>query len=81
MMKIIFYGRLAEEIGRELDEPAFDGRSIADVRQQLAAAFPTAAETLLSKRSRAAVGNTLVPENRPVSPEDTIEFLPPVSGG
>ena len=77
-MRILFYGRLAEAIGSEV-ELAGAGCRVAEVRQRLAAAYPQAAEAC--GRARVCIGDTIVSEHSRVDPDDTVEFLPPVSGG
>lgn len=80
-MKIMFYGRLAEAIGPELelDQPATC--SVAEIRQRLAAQYPAVAATLESRRAFACVGGSMVRDDFVVQPTSEIEFLPPVSGG
>lgn len=78
-MKVQFYGRLAETIGGQLDIPG--GCSVAELREALIRDHPAAEQTLRSSRSRACVGDTMVPDDFAVAPDATVEFLPPVSGG
>lgn len=80
-MKVLFYGRLAEAIGPELEVGASPGSSVADVRERLAAEHPDAAGVLRSKRALSFVGERLVRDNYRLAAGDTLEFLPPVSGG
>ena len=80
-MKLRFYGRLADAIGREIELDVLDGSSVANLRERLAADHPGAADVIRSSRSRAFVGDALVPDDFRVEPTQTIEFLPPVSGG
>ena len=80
-MKILFYGRLAEIMGREVDLPASPSCSIAQLRERIAAENPDAAEPLLNKRVRACIGDSIVTENRLVGHGEQVEFFPPVSGG
>jgi len=80
-VKILFYGRLADAIGRELEVKASDGCTVAELRQTLAASHPEAAETLASRRARACVGDFVVAEDYVLAAADQVEFLPPVSGG
>ena len=80
-MKIIFYGKLAGELGRELDI-ALDGPcTICGLRERVIAAFPSAAQLLSDERVRACVGSQIVPGAYSVEPTDEVEFLAPVSGG
>lgn len=79
-MKIIFYGRLAEAIGHEVELDAPDGCTVAELRERLAAEHPEAADRLASRRARACIDDTLVGEDAVVAGRP-LEFLPPVSGG
>ena len=78
-MKILFYGRLADAIDRQIELDAPDGCSVADIRRRLAASYPDAAATL--DRSRACVGSALVADSHAIAADEAVEFLPPVSGG
>jgi len=80
-LKVLFYGRLAEAIGPELEVVVSPGSSVADVRETLAAQHPDAAAVLRHKRSLSFVGDRLVRDDYRLVATDTIEFLPPVSGG
>ena len=80
-MKVLFYGRLADVFGRELELAAPSDCSIAELRSQVAAKRPNAAEALQNMRVRACIGDSIVPEDRTVAPGDVVEFFPPVSGG
>ena len=80
-MKITLYGYLAQMIAPEL-ELAWPGpSSIADLRAELAEAYPAAAGALTRGVVRACVDGALVPEDFLVRDVDLDEFLPPVSGG
>lgn len=80
-MKILFYGRLAESIGRELELQMAAGCSVAELRRKLELNFPEAGATLANRRSRACVGDALVHDDYVLRSGDTVGFLPPVSGG
>jgi sulfur-carrier protein len=80
-VKVLFYGRLAEAIGPELEMEAPTGCSVAELRDRLAAEHPQAEQILRSKRARACVDGTLVNDEYVPGAADTLEFLPPVSGG
>jgi sulfur-carrier protein len=80
-LKIMFYGRLADAIGPELDFRAAAGCSVTELRDQLLAEHPEIGEALRSKRAKTFVGDTLVPDDYRLAPGDTVQFLPPVSGG
>lgn len=80
-MKILFYGRLAEALGSEIDLPVDRPCSIAELRSRIAQCRPEAAEPLRSGRVRACIGDSIVNEDQLVTPGSRVEFLPPVSGG
>lgn len=74
-MKVLFYGPLAELLGPEMD---LEGRSADEIRDGIARAHPAAAKAL--NRSKIFASGEMVRDNQPLL-VDTIEFLPPVSGG
>lgn len=80
-MKVLFHGRLAEAIGRELDVTTSSGSSVAEVRDRILAEHPQARDMLQSGRGLTCVGDRLVREDYCLAAGDTLEFLPPVSGG
>lgn len=77
-MRIRFYGRLADAIAPEI-ELAAAGWSVGDLRSRVAADFP-AAETMLC-RSRACVAGRMVGDEHCIDDVESVDFLPPVSGG
>lgn len=80
-MKIFFYGKLADSVGKEI-EIAGDGvSSIGSLKRQLAVSYPTIAAPLQHGRIKALVGETFVPDDHQLMPDDEVEFLAPVSGG
>lgn len=79
-MRIHFYGRLAEQIGRSIELDVEGDCSVAELRGRLAADYPHSAQAL-GQRVRACVGDTIVADSHVVRPGETVEFLPPVSGG
>ena len=79
-MKIHFYGRLAESVGRDIEVDVPESCSVADLRELLATKFPHAANAL-GHRVRALVGDAVVADSHIVRPGDSVEFFPPVSGG
>ena len=80
-MKVLFHGRLAEAIGPELDLETGPGCSVAELRDRLIAEHPEAEQPLRSRRARACIGDAMVHDDYVVRASDTVEFLPPVSGG
>lgn len=81
-MKIFFFGRLGETIGREVEvEVADAGCSVADLRRRLAEEHPHAAAELTSGKVRACVDQEIALETRLVRPTEEVAFFPPLSGG
>lgn len=80
-MKVLFHGRLAEAIGPELDIAAAPGCSVADLRERVVAQYPGVEDVLRSRRARTCIGDAFVGDDRLLEAGDTLEFLPPVSGG
>ena len=80
-MKVVFYGRLAEEVGPEIEVSVLPSCSVADVREIIAAEHPNVAGVLLSRRALSVVGERMVRDDYRLAANDTLEFLPPVSGG
>ena len=79
-MKIHFYGRLAESVGREIEVDVPESCSVSELRELLATEYPRAANAL-GHRVRALVGDILVADSHIVRSGDSVEFFPPVSGG
>ena len=80
-MKILFYGRLADTFGPELELAPAQECTVAELRETLIARQPEAQAALRSRRTRALVGDSLVADDYRLEPGQTVEFLPPVSGG
>jgi molybdopterin converting factor small subunit len=80
-MRIHFYGGIGDRLGRsvEFDLPD-DAATVGDLRRLLSRAYPDAAGEIAS-RLRACVGDEIVGEAYELSRADTVEFLPPLSGG
>ena len=81
-MKIRFFGRLSERIGREIevDLPA-PVCSVAQLRRHLAERYPLAADDLGLRAVRACVDEAIVPDDHMIGPGQQVEFFPPLSGG
>lgn len=80
-MKVLFYGRLADVIGHELELEVASRCSIAHVRGRIIADHPDAEDALTNKRARVCVGDLLVDDDYVVGATDRVEFLAPLSGG
>jgi molybdopterin converting factor small subunit len=80
-MKVTFYGRLADVVGRELDLAVDEPCTVDELRERIVIAFPAVAEALQDSRVRACVDGELVSDDRRIEAADEVEFLAPVSGG
>jgi molybdopterin converting factor small subunit len=80
-VKILFYGRLADSFGPEMEFASDSACTVAELRDRLVAQNPGAAGALRSKRTRALVADTVVADDYLLDPVQAVEFLPPVSGG
>jgi molybdopterin converting factor subunit 1 len=77
-MKILFFGRLGETIGREVQFDLPDGGcTVAELRAALAERH----EGLAAKSVRACIDQEIAPESALVLPGHEIAFIPPLSGG
>ena len=81
-MKVLFFGRLAERAGREVE---FDlpeaGCTVAELRRRLAEALPAAADDLAKPSNRACIDRAIAAESAHVLPCHEVAFVPPLSGG
>jgi molybdopterin converting factor small subunit len=80
-MRVLFYGRLADTIGPELELEVQPGSSVASIREQLANDYPAAASVLTNRRALTCVGGTFVKGDHILATNEEVEFLPPLSGG
>jgi molybdopterin synthase sulfur carrier subunit len=77
-MRILFFGRLGEAIGREIEiDPPAEPCTVADLRAQLAIAYPVLAD----RGVRGCVDRAIVPDTAPVRAGQEVAFMPPLSGG
>lgn len=81
-MKVLFFGRLGEQIGREIevDLPA-GGCSVAELRRLVVSGHAAAADALSRPGIRAAVDQAIVADEGWVRPGQEVAFLSPLSGG
>lgn len=81
-MKILFFGRLGDQLGRELEiEPPRSGCTVAELRQLLCSRGRIFRDTLSHSSVRACVDQVIVPEDTPVRLGQEVAFIPPLSGG
>jgi molybdopterin synthase sulfur carrier subunit len=81
-MKLLFFGRIADQLGREreLDVPA-EGCSIGELRNLLARSDPVAADLLAGGRILASVDQAMAGDEQHVRPGQEVAFFSPLSGG
>jgi len=80
-VKILMFGSLGEQIGREIfEELSADGCTIGELRQRLVAKDPSR-QGLLDPAIRASVDQILVKEDFVVRPGHELAFFPMLSGG
>lgn len=80
-MRILFYGKLADALGRQMEVDVPGSCSVDELRDHVAELRPAAASALRDKRVRACIGDSIVLDSHVVGPADEVEFIPPVSGG
>ena len=81
-MKILFFGRLGERLGRELEiDPPADGWTVAELRESLCSRGEIFREMLEDPGIRGCVDQAIVPEDTHVRPHQEVAFIPPLSGG
>ena len=79
---VALFGKLGEAIGREIElRTGFTEGTVAQLREALAEAYPSARMDLLSPRVRACINDAIVTDSHRVALGDRIALLPPVSGG
>ena len=80
-VRVQSYGKLADLLGAERSIDMSGPCTFADLRAKLAAECPEAAEVLANRRVMACVGDEMVPDDRLIAGDASIELLSPVSGG
>jgi molybdopterin converting factor small subunit len=74
-MKILFFGSLADSLGRELELDVPEaGCTVAELRLRLG-------QVVSSPGVRACIDRSIVPESARVLPHHEVAFVPPLSGG
>jgi molybdopterin synthase sulfur carrier subunit len=82
VIRILFFGRLGERLGRETSLELPDGvRSVADLRRELARLHPQAAADFLGPSLRACLDDVIVADATPIGGAREVAFFPPLSGG
>jgi molybdopterin converting factor subunit 1 len=82
MARILFFGRLGDEFGREVDVdlPA-GGCTVGELRALLAERLPSPTDSLRQRRVNVCVDQEIVRDSAFVRPGQEIAFMPPLSGG
>ena len=79
-MRILFFGKLGETIGREVQLALPDDvTTVGQLRRLLAERHPQA--DLTSPRLRVCVDDSVAGDEEVVRDENEVAFLPPLSGG
>lgn len=81
MIKVLFFAQVRELTGCDALQLEGEFASVEAVREHLAARGERWALALASGKLLAAVNQTLVPFDSPVSTGDEVAFFPPVTGG
>ncbi|PWG01742.1 MoaD/ThiS family protein [Sphingosinicella humi] len=81
-MRILFFGRLGEQLGSELeiDSPG-ESWTIAELRESLCSRSELFREALGRPGVRACVDQVIVPDDVQLRPGQEVAFIPPLSGG
>lgn len=81
-VRVVFFGRLADQFGREEQVTLGDGVStVGAIIESLADGHPSFANALASGEIRCAVNDALARPNAPVRDGDELALFPPFSGG
>jgi molybdopterin converting factor subunit 1 len=81
MLRVIFFGRLAEMMGRERDVSLGSAATVGDLFDRLASEDADLRAALAATRVRFAVNNTIAPASQKINDGDEVAVLPPFSGG
>lgn len=81
-MRILLFGRLGDQLGRELEiEAPRSGCTLAELRQLLCSRGAAFRETLGHASVRGCVDQVIVSDDTHVHPGQEVAFIPPLSGG
>lgn len=81
MIKVLFFSPVRELVGTDATEVAADFPTVEALRQHLAAQSDRWALALEDGKLLAAVNQTLVSFDHPLTDGDEVAFFPPVTGG
>jgi molybdopterin converting factor subunit 1 len=77
-LKIRYYALMREQAGRSEESLETGAVTAADLYGELAARYPF---TLAREQLKVAVNGEFSDWSRPLGPDDTVVFIPPVAGG
>ncbi len=80
MTRVLFFGHLADRLGRRIDVPVEQGTTAAALRQQLVARGE-AFRDLTDPRIRVSVDQVIVGDDHRIGADAEVAFLPILSGG
>jgi len=78
-LRVAMFAGMAEAAGTRVAEIDWRGGSVADLRADLAAAYPSIGPLLA--RSAVAIGNRYATDDAAVPAAADVAIIPPVSGG
>lgn len=82
MVKVVFYGRLADLMGREREAPLEGaGTSVGALMRRIAESDAGFAAALAAMRVQYAVNDAIVTPDAKLMVGDEVAVLPPFSGG
>jgi len=81
MIKVLYFARLRESLGKTGEEMDAQGVTVAELMTQLAARGGAWQQEFTGGRIRAAVNQTLVKNSAAIKDGDEVAFFPPVTGG
>jgi molybdopterin converting factor small subunit len=80
--KLLFFGRVAEQLGREREVDIPDaGCTVAALRRLLSDSDPAAAELMTSGKTLASVDQEMAGDDVLIHPGQEVAFFSPLSGG
>ncbi|MCA1748033.1 MAG: MoaD/ThiS family protein [Parasphingopyxis sp.] len=80
-LKVLFFGILGYQFGREAEIEVSEACSVAELRKRLAAMRPDCEDAIWARSVRACVDQRMVSEDTMVGPGQEVAFFPPLSGG
>ncbi len=82
MARLLFFGKLGDIAGGRMRDFALgEASSLSQLKTAVAKADPELGEALVAPSVRCIVNELVVQGDAPISDDDEIAFIPPVSGG